>query len=111
MNKFSEAGAQCCVVLCTFPTSEQAVATAELLVKERLIACCTMIPGAISIYAWEGKTVTSNEVQCFFKTSAIRIDQLTLRLSELHPYDVPEIIALDAKTTAPYSSWINAAVM
>jgi len=81
------------VVLCTCP-AEVARDLARPLVEERLVACVNIVPGLTSIYRWEGKVCEDGESLLVMKTRAALMEQLSARIVELHPYDVPEVIAL-----------------
>lgn len=95
------------VILCTFPDHETAQRIATLLVEEALVACVNLVPGVQSIYRWEGKTESSSEVLALIKTTAEGYPQVEERLKELHPYDVPEIIAVPVdRVEAAYSKWV-----
>jgi len=95
------------LVLTTFGNPEDAVQVARMLVVEKLAACGTVLPGARSIYAWEGKIEESAETVVIFKTTATRLEDFQKRLAELHPYEVPEIVALDPAAVAPaYAKWV-----
>ena len=98
---------QLLVVLSTFPDAAVARASAEALVSESLAACVNLLPGIESIYRWEGKLEKSQEVLAIIKTTAERYPALEARLHELHPYDVPEIVALPAAAVAEsYLDWV-----
>lgn len=93
------------VVLCTFPDADTARRIAAELVERRLAACVNLLPGVESIYRWEGKIERSNEVLGVIKTA--RYADLEPVLQELHPYDVPEIIALSVTAGLPaYLEWL-----
>jgi periplasmic divalent cation tolerance protein len=95
------------VVLSTFPDAAVARAAAEALVNESLAACVNLLPGIESVYRWEGKLENSEEVLSVIKTTAERYPALEARLRELHPYDVPEIVALPAAAVAEsYLEWV-----
>ena len=77
--------------------------------SERLAACVNVLPGVESIYRWQGKVETSQEVLAVIKTTAERYAELAKRLRELHPYAVPEIVALPAAAVAEsYLAWVTA---
>lgn len=80
------------LVWCTCP-ADTAGPLAEALVGERLAACVNRIGPVQSTYRWQGAIETASETLLAIKTTAARFDALQLRLRELHPYDVPEIIA------------------
>ena len=97
------------VVLCTFPDEEAAAEAARTLVSENLAACGTLLPGARSIYCWEGKIEDAREVVVIFKISAANEKAFAARLLELHPYDVPEIISLPpSHVHEAYAQWVLA---
>jgi periplasmic divalent cation tolerance protein len=94
------------VVLCTFPDVEQARGIAVVLVERRLAACVNLLPGVESIYRWEGKVERAGEVLAVIKTT--RYPELEAALKELHPYEVPEILALPvAAGLAGYLKWLG----
>jgi periplasmic divalent cation tolerance protein len=96
------------VVLTTFPDLEQAQKIARLLVVEGLAACVNLLPGAHSIYQWEGAVQGSAEVAGILKTTANRVSELQARYLELHPYEVPEFIVLTPESVSPaYLEWIG----
>lgn len=95
------------VVLCTFPSADKASEIARVLVEERLCACVNVLPGVRSIYRWEGAVQDEPEVLAIIKTTAARYAALAHRITELHPYQVPEILALSiADGHAPYLAWL-----
>lgn len=99
------------VVLSTFPTMETAEAAARTLVGEELAACVNIVPGARSIYRWNGAIETAGEVLAVAKTTRTGYAALAARLVEVHPYDVPEILALSvADGAAGYLAWVGANV-
>lgn len=97
------------VVYVTAPDQEVAARLARALVEEELVACCTLVPGVRSIYRWEGKIQDEGEVLIIAKTQASRVEALTARVVALHPYEVPEVIALPVHAGhAPYLAWVRA---
>jgi periplasmic divalent cation tolerance protein len=99
------------LVLSTFPSADSARAAAAALVGESLAACVNLLPGVESIYRWEGKIEQSAEVLAFIKITAAAWPDLQRRLRELHPYDVPEIVALNPAQVSPdYLRWVCASV-
>ncbi len=96
------------VVLVTSPTRKVGEKIARTLVHERLAACVNVIPGLTSIYRWEGKICRDAEVLLLIKTRQVRLPALTRRVKALHPYTVPEVIALPlAGGSATYLSWVR----
>ena len=79
---------------CTCPNVASAERLAETLVNEHLAACVSRLPGIHSTYRWQGAVTTDCEELLLIKTCASRFAALRARLLELHPYDVPELIAV-----------------
>jgi periplasmic divalent cation tolerance protein len=99
------------VVLCTFPDAATAERIATALVEARLAACVNVVAGVTSTYRWQDGICRDSEVLLIAKTTDERFDALREGLLALHPYDVPEIIALDVVDgSAPYLDWIAASV-
>jgi periplasmic divalent cation tolerance protein len=97
------------VVLVTMPTAERAAELARTLVDERLAACGNVVPGLRSIYRWEGRVVDEPEVLLVVKTTRARLDALRDRVLALHPYQVPEVLALSVESgSAAYLAWVGA---
>ncbi|HZZ86590.1 MAG TPA: divalent-cation tolerance protein CutA [Anaeromyxobacteraceae bacterium] len=95
-------------VLVTAPTFDKAAELARTVVEERLAACGNVLPGVRSIYRWEGKVVDEPEVLLVLKTSRELFPRLRDRLLALHPYDVPEVLALPVEEgSAAYLRWIE----
>ena len=82
------------VVLCTAPDDEVASKLARGLVEAKLAACVSRIPALRSTYVWNDEIVEDTEVQLVIKTHRDRLDALERFVSENHPYEVPELIAL-----------------
>lgn len=95
------------VVLCTFPDQETARAVARELVTGKLAACANIIPKIESIYEWEGKVETGEEVLAIFKISAVNHGEFEAAMLKAHPYDTPEIVAIGADRVNPsYLEWV-----
>jgi periplasmic divalent cation tolerance protein len=96
------------LVFCTCPDEAIAQRIGDVLVEERLAACVSLMPGVTSIYRWDGQIHRDPEVLVLIKTIEARVAALTERLRELHPYEVPEIIAVPITEGLPdYLSWIT----
>jgi periplasmic divalent cation tolerance protein len=96
------------VVLSTFPDPNKAAEVARALVDERLAACVNLVPTVRSIYRWQGSVADDTETLAVIKTTRDRYDALAARLAALHPYEVPEMLALDvAAGHAAYLSWVS----
>lgn len=98
------------VVICltTFPDSEKAGQIGTVWVESQLAACVNLLPGAESIYWWEGKTERSQEVLAIVKTTRYRLPELEASLRELHPYELPEFLILTPEGgSAEYLAWVR----
>ena len=100
-----------CVVLCTCPDLATAETLAKTLVEERLAACVNLLPGVTSVYRWEGSVEAAAEVLLVVKTSRRVLAALESRVAALHPYEVPEVVALDITAGLPaYLQWVDSCV-
>lgn len=96
------------VVLCTCPDAASAERIARRLVSERLAACVNRIPGVRSVYRWQGEVRDDVEELLVIKTERARLETLTARIVGLHPYELPEVIALDVVAGhVPYLAWLE----
>ncbi len=95
------------VVLTTLAADANAAELARTLVEERLAACVNVLPAMTSVYRWKGKVEQDREQQLVIKTSVERIDALRARLLELHPYELPEFLVLDAHGSEAFVAWIG----
>jgi periplasmic divalent cation tolerance protein len=99
------------LVLSTFAKEEDAARVVKALVDERLIACGNLLPGARSIYRWQGNVADEREVVVLMKTRKQDWTALLSRLHELHPYETPECIAVRIAAGAPkYMAWLEASL-
>lgn len=90
------------------PDAATADAIARALVDERLAACVQVLPGLRSTYRWQGAVEQADEVLLVAKTSADRFDALAARVRALHPYELPELVAVEAAGgLAPYLAWVT----
>jgi periplasmic divalent cation tolerance protein len=95
------------LVFCTCPDEAAAERIAHALVEERHAACVNRLPGIASTYRWKGKICRDNECLLLIKTTIERFDVLSERIVALHPYELPEIIAVDIAQGLPaYLGWI-----
>jgi periplasmic divalent cation tolerance protein len=95
------------VVLTTVANADEAGRLVRSLLERRLVACGTILPGARSLYRWEGKIADESEVVVLLKTQRARLEGLEVAFGELHPYKVPELVALPvAAGLAKYLEWI-----
>lgn len=97
------------LVLTTVPDLEVGNIIAENIIQERLAACVTMSAPGQSIYWWKGKITQDQEPTLFIKTKKEAYSKLEEKIRQLHPYDVPEIIALPVFAgSKDYLDWIDA---
>ncbi len=95
------------VVLVTCPTVAVGERIARQLVEERLAACVNLIPRVTSVYRWQGKLARDRETLLVIKSRRIRFPALARRVAALHPYSVPEIIALPVPAgSRAYLEWV-----
>ena len=93
------------LVLCNCPESS-AQSIAKALVEEKYAACVNLLGAVTSIYRWDGRVVEEIERPLLIKTAADRVDQVRIKLLELHPYSVPEILVLEIDPKASYAEYI-----
>jgi periplasmic divalent cation tolerance protein len=98
------------LVLCSCPDTPAALDIARVLVKEGLAACVSRIPAVQSIYQWQERICEDTEQLLLIKTIPARYEALEMRLKALHPYEIPEIIALPIVAgSSQYLTWLTAA--
>jgi periplasmic divalent cation tolerance protein len=108
MTPVEEAG-DAVVVLVACPDEETALSIARALVEERLAACVSATADVRSVYRWRGGIEEARERLLVVKARADRLDALAARVVELHPYEVPELLALPvARGFGPYLDWLRA---
>jgi periplasmic divalent cation tolerance protein len=95
-------------ILCTCPDQESADKLAATLVEEHMAACVNIIPGITSVYRWKDRLEKDQELLLVIKTSTRAYKALEKRIQELHPYELPEIIAVPIIEGAPaYLEWLG----
>jgi periplasmic divalent cation tolerance protein len=98
----------CVLVLTTLPVEADAVGFATTLVEERLAACVNVKGAMVSVYRWKDAVAQDEERQIVIKTTARRLEDLWVRLRQLHPYDVPEFVVLPvAEGSDAYLAWVR----
>lgn len=99
------------LVISTFPDIEKARQIGTALVESQLAACVNLVPAIESIYRWQGKVTTDAEVLAIFKTTADALPEFEKKLVALHPYEVPEIVALKPDhVSESYAKWVDESV-
>lgn len=93
---------------CTCPDAASARALAEAVVGEGLAACVNRLPGVQSTYRWKGEVTTDSEELLIVKTTAARFPALKERVLALHPYELPELVAVPvAQGHEAYLDWVR----
>jgi len=96
------------VAYCTCPDEDTGARIAAELLDRRLAACVNLLPGVRSFYRWEGRVENDPEVLLLIKTAADAMPALGRAVDELHPYDVPELIACPVQDGLPdYLQWVR----
>ncbi|WDE11013.1 divalent-cation tolerance protein CutA [Thalassomonas haliotis] len=96
------------LVLCTCPDNSVAELIGRALVEDKLAACVNIMPGITSVYRWQGNVEFAAEVQLLIKTASDKYPLLEEKINSLHPYETPEIIALNIQQgDKHYLNWIT----
>lgn len=99
------------LIFCACPSQQVAAQIAEHLVKQQLAACVTIVAGATSIYQWQGELESTAEHLLLIKSQHDQYQAIESNIKQLHPYEVPEIIATDIACGSPeYLRWIDHAL-
>ena len=99
------------VALSTVGKPEDAERIARALVERGVAACVNIVPGVVSIYRWKGQVDKDAELLLVIKTTAARYPDLERELKALHPYEVPELLALPIEAgSAAYLAWLRESV-
>lgn len=95
------------LVVTTLPEPSVAERVVRQLVEENMIACGNIFPGLVSIYRWQERVEREGETLVLMKTRKSLVGKLFERVTELHPYDVPELVELDAeRVSSAYGQWV-----
>ena len=99
------------VVLCTCPEGDSGARLAQALVEAGLAACVNRLPGVVSSFRWQGKLCEEAETLLIIKTTDSRLGALTERIRALHPYELPEVVAVPVSGGLDkYLDWLGASV-
>jgi len=91
----------------TVPDSDTGTSIVRQLVDDHLAACGNVVPGLTSVFRWEGQVEAATEALVILKTSVARLPTMMERAVALHPYDVPELLAVTVtESWAPYADWV-----
>lgn len=95
------------LVITNLPDQDSAERMAQTLIEERLAACVNVLAPCTSVYRWEGKVETAREFPLLIKTPASRYGKLEAAIRRLHPYELPEIVAVPICAGLPaYLAWV-----
>ncbi|NOX76933.1 MAG: divalent-cation tolerance protein CutA [Gammaproteobacteria bacterium] len=96
------------LILCACPDVTSAQTIADTLVERRLAACVTILPGATSVYRWQGKREQSQELILLIKSTAAAYDKLEQAVLEIHPYELPELVVVPIEHgLGGYLGWVR----
>ena len=99
------------LVLCTCPDEQTAINIAENIVAQRLAACVNVLPAVYSVYHWQDNVESAKENMIIIKTTQEKYPSLEKVITSLHPYEVPEIIAVNIDNGLPeYLKWIESSI-
>ena len=100
------------IVITNTPDRNVAMRIARTLIERKLAACVNILAECTSVYRWNGKLETAAEVPLLIKTRAAIYDEVEAAIKKLHPYELPEIVAVSIERGLPdYLEWINAATV
>ena len=96
------------IVITNAPSREVALDIARALIERKLAACVNVMAECTSVYRWQGKVETTRETPLLIKTRAAIYDELEAAIRSLHPYELPEILAVPVERGLPdYLEWVN----
>ncbi|MFL6354850.1 MAG: divalent-cation tolerance protein CutA [Bryobacteraceae bacterium] len=99
------------IIFCTCSTHDEALTIANSLIEEQLAACVNVLPQVESIYRWQGKVETAHEVLLIIKTTEEHFTAVRDRITQLHTYDTPEIVAMPViHGSERYLAWLRGQV-
>jgi len=98
------------VVLMTAPTGKGRE-IARILVERKLCACINVVSGVYSVYWWQGRVEDGEEELLICKTLREKLNELQQAIREVHPYEIPEIIAIEiVKGLREYLEWVRSSI-
>ena len=95
------------LILTTMPDDDRAAGLARTLVEERLAACVNVHAPMTSTYRWQDALESASERQVVIKTTRGRRTELEARLRALHPYELPELVVIEAFGSEAYAKWVR----
>ena len=97
------------IVITNAPDRDVALKIARALIERKLAACVNILAGCTSVYRWQGRLEEAAEVPLLIKTRAAIYPELEAAIKSLHPYELPEIVAVPIERGSPeYLEWVNA---
>jgi len=99
------------IVYATFKDKKEAMDISRVLIEDRLIACSNIIDGAMSVYRWNGETVTDTEAVAVMKSRTGLFGEILKKIKELHSYEIPSVSMVELKDLNPaFGDWIAESV-
>jgi len=96
------------IILCTCPDQKAAAYIAGQMIEHHLAACVNIVPGITSVYQWQGKIESAQEHLLIIKTQINQYQAIETKIKQIHPYELPEIIAVPIEHGLPeYLHWID----
>lgn len=104
----SQSKSEAVIAFSTIDSEKEGQKIAKALVESRLAACVNLVPEVTSVYEWKGEICEEKEILMVIKTTSAHVEELKATLSELHPYEVPELIVCPVTDGLPdYLSWLS----
>ena len=98
----------CVVIYCTVPSKQDAKSIAKILLTQRLAACINIVDKVQSVFSWHDEICEEKELLMIIKTKSLLFDRVKQAIKLIHPYNIPEIIALPIENAdSEYLEWIN----
>ena len=99
------------IIYATFKDKKEAMDISRALLEDRLIACSNIIDGAMSVYRWNGETVTDTEAVAVMKSRTGLFGEILKKIKELHSYEIPSVSMVELKDLNPaFGDWIAESV-
>ncbi len=99
------------IVYTTIATLQEAETLAEQAVVKKYAACVNIIPGALSVYEWEGKLEKTQECLLFFKTTMTKAEELKQWILVQHSYSIPAILSSTMETSSDFYTYVNSKIL
>ncbi len=100
------------LIVTNFPEKKQAIAFAKKIIDDRLAACVNILDASISIYSWQGKTESAEEIPVLIKTYDHHYTKIEQAIKTIHPYELPEVIIVPIIGGLPaYLQWISETIL